>query len=211
MQAALIAELKAKGRTKDIQAELAKLKVEQKHTDIPYELAYLEGSLFYDYIHDMQIAQEYAYWNRKAIIDTIVKAMKWNIVDEFETIHNYIDTKNMILRKGSISARDGEKVLIPINMRDGSVIAIGKGNPDYNYSAPHGAGRLLSRSAAKESIGMDAFRESMNGIYTTSVCRSTIDESPMAYKPIDSILSNIQETVNVVAIIKPIYNFKASE
>lgn len=176
-----------------------------------YELAYLEGSLFYDYIHDMQIAQEYAYWNRKAIIDTIVKAMKWNIVDEFETIHNYIDTKNMILRKGSISARDGEKVLIPINMRDGSVIAIGKGNPDYNYSAPHGAGRLLSRSAAKESIGMDAFRESMNGIYTTSVCRSTIDESPMAYKPIDSILSNIQETVNVVAIIKPIYNFKASE
>lgn len=120
-------------------------------------------------------------------------------------------TKNMILRKGSISARDGEKVLIPINMRDGSVIAIGKGNPDYNYSAPHGAGRLLSRSAAKESIGMDAFRESMNGIYTTSVCRSTIDESPMAYKPIDSILSNIQETVNVVAIIKPIYNFKASE
>lgn len=211
MQESLIAEMKKSGRTKDIQTELAKLKVERKHTDIPYELAYLEGALFDDYIHDMQIAQEYAYWNRKAIIDTIVKAMKWHIVDEFETINNYIDTDNMILRKGSISARDGEKVLIPINMRDGSIIAIGKGNPDYNYSAPHGAGRLLSRSAAKESIGMDEFRKSMNGIYTTSVCKSTIDESPMAYKSIDSILSNIQDTVDVVDIIKPVYNFKASE
>ena len=211
MQESLIAEMKKSGRTKDIQTELAKLKVERKHTDIPYELAYLEGALFDDYIHDMQIAQEYAYWNRKAIIDTIVKAMKWHIVDEFEIIHNYIDTDNMILRKGSISARDGEKVLIPINMRDGSIIAIGKGNPDYNYSAPHGAGRLLSRSAAKESIGMDEFRKSMNGIYTTSVCKSTIDESPMAYKSIDSILSNIQDTVDVVDIIKPVYNFKASE
>lgn len=211
MQATLIAELKEHGRSKDIQTELARLKVEQKHTDIPYELAYLEGVLFDDYIHDMQIAQEYAYWNRKAIIDTIVKAMKWHIVEEFETIHNYIDTENMILRKGSISARDGEKVLIPINMRDGSIIAIGKGNPDYNYSAPHGAGRLLSRSVAKESIGMDEFRKSMNGIYTTSVCKSTIDESPMAYKSIDSILSNIQDTVNVVDIVKPVYNFKASE
>lgn len=210
-QDALIKEYKAAGRQKEIQKALAEIRIEKKNTDVPYELAYLEGSLFDDYIHDMEIAQEYAYWNRKAIIDTIVSEMKWHIVDEFETIHNYIDTKNMILRKGSISAQLGEKVLIPINMRDDSIIAIGKGNEDYNYSAPHGAGRLMSRSVAKESIGMKEFKESMKGIYTTCVNRSTIDESPMAYKDINSIIENIQDTVDIVDIIKPVYNFKACE
>lgn len=210
-QEALIKEYKATGRQKELQEALSKLRIQKKHTDIPYELAYIKGSLFDDYIHDMEIAQEYAYWNRKAIIDTIVNEMKWHIVDEFETIHNYIDTKNMILRKGSISAQLGEKVLIPINMRDGSIIAIGKGNEDYNYSAPHGAGRLISRSVAKESIGMKEFKESMKGIYTTCVNRSTIDESPMAYKDINSIIENIHDTVDIVDIIKPVYNFKACE
>lgn len=210
-QDALIKEYKAAGRQKELQGALAEIRIEKKNTDIPYELAYLEGSLFDDYIHDMEIAQEYAYWNRKAIIDTIASEMKWHIVDEFETIHNYIDTKNMILRKGSISAQLGEKVLIPINMRDGSIIAIGKGNEDYNYSAPHGAGRLMSRSTARESIGMKEFKESMKGIYTTCVNRSTIDESPMAYKDINSIIENIQDTVDIVDIIKPVYNFKACE
>ena len=210
-QDALIKEYKKVGRAKDIEKALKEIRIEKQHTEIPYELAYLEGSLFDDYIHDMRIAQEYAYWNRKAIIDTIVKEMKWHIVDEFETIHNYIDLGNMILRKGSISAQLGERVLIPINMRDGSIIAVGKGNDDYNFSGPHGAGRLMSRSAAKENIGMTEFRESMQGIYTTCVNKSTIDESPMAYKPIESILENIKDTVEVEKIIKPVYNFKASE
>lgn len=178
---------------------------------VPRELAYCEGDLFDDYIHDMKIVQEFAWWNRAAIVDTITKAMKVKIDEEFQTIHNYIDTKNMILRKGSVSAQARKKLLIPMNMRDGSLICLGKGNPDWNYSAPHGAGRLMSRSEAKQRVGMKEFKESMQGIYTTCINKSTIDESPMAYKPMEEIINNIGDTVEILEVIKPIYNFKAGE
>lgn len=172
-------------------------------------LAYLQGDAFNKYLCDMKITQEFAEWNRKAIVDIIVRNMKFKVAEQFTTIHNYIDTDNMILRKGAISAQKGEKVIIPMNMRDGSIIAIGKGNADWNYSAPHGAGRLMSRSAAKENITIKEFKESMKGIFTTSVNISTIDESPMAYKPMEEIVSNIQDTVEITDIIKPIYNYKS--
>ena len=141
--------------------------------------------------------------------EIIVDAMGFHIVDQFDTIHNYIDINNMILRKGSISAQSGEKVIIPMNMRDGSLICIGKGNPDWNYSAPHGAGRIMSRSQAKDLVDFDEFKESMNGIYSTSVVESTIDEAPMVYKPMNEIMENIKDTVRIIDVIKPIYNFKA--
>ena len=137
--------------------------------------------------------------------------MGLEIGEQFTTIHNYIDTDSMILRKGAISAQKGERVLIPINMRDGSLICIGKGNRDWNYSAPHGAGRLMSRRKAKEIISLEEFKKSMKGIYTTTVNRSTLDECALAYKPMDEIINNIQDTVEVVDIIKPVYNFKAAE
>lgn len=208
-----IKELKAQGRQADIQREV-KL-INEKHSfkgDL--NLAYLEGQNFKDYLHDMEIAQLYARVNRLAIVETIMKGMDWRElsvdgVTSFETVHNYIDLDNMILRKGAISAQKDELVLIPINMRDGSILAKGKGNPEWNYSAPHGAGRLMSRSQAKQQVSLDDYKETMGNIYTTSVCESTIDESPMAYKPIESILNNIQDTVEILDIIKPIYNFKA--
>ncbi len=140
----------------------------------------------------------------------IVEGMGLTIVDRFATIHNYIDTENMILRKGAVSARKGERLLIPINMRDGSLICIGRGNSDWNYSAPHGAGRLMSRSAAKQNLSMEEFKEQMAGIYSTSVLPSTLDESPMAYKSLDEIARNIVDTADIVERLKPIYNFKAS-
>ena len=173
------------------------------------DLAHLEGSLFDDYIYDVEIMQNYANWNRKAIAFDILREMKWLRGDSFTTIHNYIDTKDMILRKGAVSAKNGEKLLIPINMRDGSLLCVGKGNPDWNYSAPHGAGRLLSRSDAKSSLSLEDFQRQMEGIYTTCVKKSTLDESPMAYKTMEDILINIEPTCEVVDIIKPIYNFKA--
>ena len=157
----------------------------------------------------MNIVQKYAKKNREVIVNNIVKNMNLTIVESFDTIHNYIDIDNMILRKGSISAQAGEKVIIPMNMRDGSLICIGKGNPDWNYSAPHGAGRILSRSKAKNVIDFKDFEESMRGIYTTSVAPSTIDESPFVYKPMNEIIKNIKETVNIVSCIKPVYNYKA--
>lgn len=175
---------------------------------IPFELAYCEGQLFDDYLHDMQIVAEYAYWNRAAVADTVQCGMRWNVVEEWETVHNYIDIENMILRKGAISAQKGEKVIIPMNMRDGSLICIGKGNPDWNYSAPHGAGRLMSRQEAKETLSMADFKEAMKDVYSTSVTSSTIDEAPMAYKPMQEIIDNIQDTVEIVNIIKPVYNYK---
>lgn len=183
-----------------------------KLLSIPYELAYCEGILYDDYIHDMKIVQEYAYWNRKAIADTIIKEMKLHTVEEFETIHNYIDMEHMILRKGAVSAREEEKILIPMNMRDGSLLCMGKGNEDWNYSAPHGAGRLMSRSQAKENITLSAFKKTMKeaDIYSTSVTRDTIDESPFAYKPMEEIVENIKDTVEIINVIRPIYNFKAS-
>ena len=205
---ALITKLKAEGRHREIEKEIHKLK-DVKRTDIPKDLCHLEGKDFSDYIHDMKIAQEYALLNRQAIADIIMEKMGWHIEDSFSTIHNYIDTDHMILRKGAVSAREGERLLIPINMRDGSLICIGKGNSNWNCSAPHGAGRLMSRNEAKATLSMEEFRETMNGIYTTSVCQETLDEAPAAYKSLSDIVDNIGETVEIVKQIKPIYNFKA--
>lgn len=181
-----------------------------KQPKLPRDLAYLEGAAFADYIHDMQIMQEYAVINRKAIVDVIVKEIGLVVTEQFTTIHNYIDIKNMILRKGAISAQKGEKVIIPINMRDGSIIAIGKGNKNWNYSAPHGAGRVMSRKQAKDKLNLQEFKEEMKNVYTTCVNKSTLDEAPMAYKPIEEILDAIHDTVDIIDIIKPIYNFKAN-
>lgn len=174
-------------------------------------LAYLEGENFIDYLNDMKIIQKYAEYNRKAIVDEIMDRMGLEKEEEFTTIHNYIDLEAMILRKGAISAKKGERVLIPINMRDGSLICIGKGNKDWNYSAPHGAGRIMSRRQAKKAISLEDFQKSMEGIYTTTVNKHTLDECAYAYKPMDEIISNIQDTVNIVNIIKPVYNFKAND
>jgi RNA-splicing ligase RtcB len=209
----LIKKLKSEGRDKEISKSLEKLRAEYKASNIsiPQALAYVEGQDFDDYLHDMDLVQQHAVINRVTIVHQIIKNMKFHVVDEFTTIHNYIDVDNMILRKGSVSAQLGEKLIIPMNMRDGSLICIGKGNPDWNYSAPHGAGRLMSRSQAKESISMSDFKKSMEGIYSTSVSRSTIDESPMVYKPMQEIIDNVKDTVDIVDIIKPIYNFKAGE
>ena len=170
----------------------------------------MSGELFEQYIHDMKIVQRYAELNRQAMMDEIVKGMKVHVVEQFTTIHNYIDTDAMILRKGAVSAGKEEKLIIPINMRDGSLICIGKGNDDWNQSAPHGAGRLMSRSAAKESFTVSEFRSQMSGIYTTSVNKDTLDECPMAYKGMDDIVNNIGDTVDISHVIKPIYNYKAS-
>ena len=204
----LIADLKAQGRDTEIRRELKKLE-NTKRTAVPKHLAYVSGQLFEDYIHDMKIVQRYAALNRKAMIDEIVKGMKLTVVEQFTTIHNYIDTDNMILRKGAVSAQSGEKLIIPINMRDGSLICIGKGNPEWNFSAPHGAGRLMSRGEAKSSFTVSEFKKQMKGIYSTSIGRGTLDECPMAYKGIDDIMGNIGDTAEIEDIIKPIYNFKA--
>ncbi len=208
--AELIARLKAEGKNKQIESEIKKLK-NTKTTDIPKHLAYTEGRLFEQYIHDMKIVQEFARLNRLAMMDEIIKGMGLHVVEQFTTIHNYIDTESMILRKGAVSAKEGERLLIPINMRDGSLICIGKGNPDWNYSAPHGAGRLMSRSQAKQSFTVSEYKKQMKGIYTTSVNSGTLDECPMAYKSVDDIIDNITETAEIVDVIKPIYNFKAGE
>lgn len=202
----LINKLKQEGRMKDIDAEIQKI----KKPAINNALAYVQGQDFDDYIHDMKITQEFATWNRKAIANTIIKEMKLDEVDEFTTIHNYIDTDTMLLRKGAISAKQGEVVLIPINMRDGSLLCVGKGNPDWNCSAPHGAGRIMSRSAAKRAFTVSEFEKQMDGIYTTSVGKGTLDECPMTYKNIDEIIENIGDTVEILDIIKPVYNFKAN-
>ena len=207
---AVIEKLKSEGKYKDIEAALREIDT-RRPAPVPKDLAYCEGQLFDDYIHDIEIVQRFASWSRKAMLNKIVTSMGWTLSDHFETIHNYIDTKNMILRKGSISAQSGEKVIIPINMRDGSLICFGKGNPDWNFSAPHGAGRIMSRSKAKEVLSMEEYKNEMAGIYSTSVSFSTIDESPMAYKPMDEIIENIKDTVEIQKIIKPIYNFKAGE
>ena len=205
-----IAELKAQGREKDLQKELKKWKG-TKRTNIPKPLAYVSGELFEQYIHDMRIVQRFAELNRQAMMDEIIKGMKLHIVDQFTTIHNYIDTDAMILRKGAVSARSGERLLIPINMRDGSLICIGKGNEDWNYSAPHGAGRLMSRSEAKQSFTVSEFKKQMGEVYTTSVSSATLDECPMAYKDMKDIVENIGPTAEIERVIKPIYNFKAGD
>lgn len=215
-----ISELKTAHREKEISKQIEKIKADyerENNTKVPRELAYLTGQDFDDYIHDMQLTQQHAAINRKCIADTIIAKMDLHSVNKdccydencFDTIHNYIDCDNMILRKGSVSAELGEWLIIPMNMRDGSLICIGKGNPDWNYSAPHGAGRIMSRSQAKDRVNLDDFEESMKGIYSTSVCESTIDESPFVYKPMQEIIDNIKDTVEIIDIIKPIYNFKA--
>lgn len=205
-----IAQLKAEGRFQEIQKTITALKKEHV-LDIPKDLAYVEGKLFDDYIHDMKLTQRFAVLNRKAMADIIVSGMGFTITDEFTTIHNYIDTDAMILRKGSVSAKAGEKLLIPINMRDGSLICIGKGNEEWNCSAPHGAGRLMSRRAALNTLSMETFRSEMEGIYTTCVVPDTLDESPMAYKSMDEIIAQIGPTADIVERIRPVYNFKASD
>lgn len=213
MRKALIEEYKAKGKDTEIGVALQQLneKYKAEIIAIPYELAYVDGALFEDYIHDMRIVQAFAVKNRATIANRIMKAAGLKEIDRFETIHNYIDCDNMILRKGSISAQEGERVLIPMNMRDGSLLCVGKGNPDWNYSAPHGAGRLMSRRQARENIAMSDYKQSMQGIFTTCVNRGTVDESPMAYKSMESIMEQVTETVDIVEVIKPVYNFKASE
>ncbi len=173
------------------------------------DLAHLVGEDFNNYMHDMQIVQKYASLNRATMAKIIIEQCDFEEIDRFETIHNYIDFEKMILRKGAVSAEKGEKLLIPINMRDGSLICIGKGNPDWNFSAPHGAGRLMSRSQAKRELDMDEFKNSMNGIYTTSVKKAILDEAPNAYKPIKEIEESIVETAEIIERIKPIYNFKS--
>ncbi len=209
----LVEKLTREGRQKEISKAITALKNEYKakHPDVPFELAYVKGQDFKDYIHDMKLAQTHALINRETIAKVITKRMDLHVAESFQTIHNYIDIENMILRKGSVSAQAGEKLIIPMNMRDGSLICVGKGNPDWNYSAPHGAGRLMSRAKAKESISMEDYKKSMEGIFTTCVNTSTVDESAFAYKPMGEIMENIKETVDVVDVIKPIYNFKASE
>ena len=206
----VIAQLKAEGRFKEIQKTISALRTEHE-LSIPKDLAYVEGKLFEDYIHDMKITQQFAMLNRKAMVDVIMMGMGFTAVESFTTIHNYIDTDAMILRKGSVSAMAGEKLLIPINMRDGSLICVGKGNQAWNCSAPHGAGRLMSRRAAFNALSMEEFKREMEGIYTTCVLPDTLDESPMAYKSMDEIIDQIGPTAEIVERIRPVYNFKAAD
>lgn len=209
----LIDQLKSEGRENEIQDRLAELKA-QVSTNVPKDLAYVSGELFDDYINDMRIMQHFAMLNRKAMIQSIsigLHIKEADIIDQFTTIHNYIDTENMILRKGAVSAQNGEKFLIPINMRDGSLICIGKGNEDWNCSAPHGAGRVMSRNKAKKELSLEEFKAEMSGIWSSTVNLDTIDEAPMAYKTMDDIVANIAPTAEIHKVIKPIYNYKAGE
>ena len=206
----LIAKLKKEGREQDIQKEINNL----PKVVVSKELSYLEGEDVNGYLHDMKICQEFARLSREAMLDILVSEMgikKHDILDKFCTIHNYIDIENRILRKGSISLQKDESAIIPINMQFGSLIVKGKGNSEWNFSGPHGAGRLMSRSKAKQTLKMEDFEESMKDIFTTSVSTATIDEAPMAYKSADEILENIKGNAEVISIIKPIYNFKASD
>ena len=208
---AIIAEYKAAGRRKEIQAALKELHWANKPLTVPEDLCYVYGEYLDDYLHDVELCQQFARRNRELIAEILLSRSGLTGGDAFHTIHNYIDTQEMILRKGAIAAHKGEKVLIPINMRDGSVLAIGRGNPEWNYSAPHGAGRLMSRTAARQTLDMEAYADAMKGIYTTSVNPSTIDEAPMAYKSLEDIIGVIRDSVDVIDIMKPIYNFKASD
>ena len=207
-----IATMKAEGNTKDIHKTIKKLKQQRAMlTPMPKDLAYAEGQLFEDYLHDMKIIQRFAALNRKAMMEVILTGLGLTAVETFTTIHNYIDTDAMILRKGAVSAKRGEKLLIPINMRDGSLICIGKGNEDWNCSAPHGAGRLMSRKDAFDRLSMEEYKAQMSGIFSTCVVADTLDESPMAYKSMEEIVAQIAPTAEITDAIKPIYNFKATE
>ena len=208
---ALIAEYKAAGRRREIEGALKELHWKHKELLIPEDLCWLYGSWMEDYLHDVEICQEFALRNRELIGRILLERTGIAGTDGFHTVHNYIDTKEMILRKGAIAAHKGEKVLIPINMRDGSVLAVGRGNPEWNDSAPHGAGRILSRSKARECLNLEDYRRAMEGIYTTSVNMETLDEAPFAYKSMEDILPVIRETVDVLMVMKPVYNFKAAD
>lgn len=207
---AIIREYKAAGRKQEIQAALKAIAWEQRAAFMPEDLCYLYGTYFEDYLHDVEICQRFAKRNREKLAEVLLERTGMSGSDAFHTIHNYIDTEEMILRKGAIAAHKGEKVLIPINMRDGSVLAVGKGNPDWNYSAPHGAGRIMSRTKAKENLSMEEYKSAMEGIYTTSVNEATLDEAPMAYKSLEDIIDVIKESVDVIDVMKPVYNFKAN-
>ena len=209
----LIRTYKEQGRRKEIQKALKELKWKKEtlQPDIPDDLCFLTGKYLDRYLHDVEICQRFARRNREKMAEILLERTGLTAGDAFHTIHNYIDTEERILRKGAIAAHAGERVLIPINMRDGSVLAVGRGNPEWNYSAPHGAGRLMSRKQAKNQLSMDEYLETMKGIYTTSVNESTLDEAPMAYKSLDDIIGVIRESVDVIEVLKPIYNFKASE
>jgi len=210
-QEEIIREYKAQGRRKEIQDAIKELhrNFKAKNSDIPSDLCFVYGQYLEDYLHDVSICQNFARRNRELMAKILIEKVALPAGEAFHTIHNYIDVDEMILRKGAISAREGEKVLIPINMRDGSIIAIGKGNPDWNYSAPHGAGRILSRSQAKEKLNIEEYKKTMEGIYSTSINESTIDEAPMAYKSLDDIIDVIRESVDIIELLKPIYNFKS--
>lgn len=216
----IIRTYKEQGRRQEIQAALKAIDWRQHELAVPEDLCWLYGTYLEDYLHDVEICQAFARRNRELMAEILLD--RAGLADRaaqaaaeagpaFHTIHNYIDTQERILRKGAIAAHKGEKVLIPINMRDGSVLAVGKGNPEWNYSAPHGAGRVMSRTAAKNTLSMDAYREAMAGIYTTSVNEQTLDEAPMAYKSLDAIIDVIGESVDILEVLRPIYNFKASD
>ena len=207
----IIRTYKEQGRRNEIQEALKNIAWAKREATIPEDLCHLYGSYFEDYLHDVEICQQFAKRNRELIAEIILEKTGLSRLDAFHTIHNYIDTDEMILRKGAIAAHKGEKVLIPINMRDGSILAIGKGNAEWNYSAPHGAGRVMSRTKAKNSLNMEEYKKAMSGVYTTSVNEATLDEAPMAYKRLEDIIDVIRESVDVIDVMKPVYNFKASD
>ena len=209
----IIRTYKEQGRRTEIQSTIKALEKEfnAKEPSLSRDLCYLYASFMEDYLHDVDICQRFAERNREKMAEIILDRLGWTAIETFQTIHNYIDVSEMILRKGAVSAKAGEKLLIPINMRDGSLICIGKGNEDWNCSAPHGAGRLMSRSAALERLTMAEYEAEMAGIYSTCVVPDTLDESPMAYKSMDEIVGNIEPTAEIISRIKPIYNFKAAE
>lgn len=209
----LIESYKKQGRRKEIQKALKKLEKnwQSKESSIPKDLCYLYGSYLDDYLHDVEICQQFAKRNREKMAEIILERTNMKALSAFHTVHNYINSKEMILRKGAISAHKDELLLIPINMRDGSILAKGKGNPEWNYSAPHGAGRIMSRTQAKRTFDLNAYKKTMEGIYSTSINKATLDEAPMAYKSIENIIEDIQGCVDIIDIIKPVYNFKAAD
>lgn len=212
LQEKIIREYKAAGRRKDIQAAIKDLhrKFQTSRSEIPHDLCWVYGKYLQNYLHDIKICQDFAKLNREKMAKILLERVGITAGESFHTIHNYIDIDEMILRKGAISAHKGEKILIPINMRDGSVLAVGKGNADWNFSAPHGAGRILSRSQAKENLNLDEYKNSMAGIYSTSISESTLDEAPQAYKSLDDIIDAINDAVEIIEVMKPVYNFKAA-
>ena len=208
---ALIERLKKENRHHEIPDELKKLTDKYAYkSKIPADLCYLDGEEMEKYMHDMRICQEFAVRNRKKIADEIIAFLKIRKFSSFETVHNFIDDKG-IIRKGAVPAHLGQKILIPMNMRDGCLVCIGKGNEDWNCSAPHGAGRICSRSEAKKLLSVEEFQNAMEGIYTTTATESTLDEAPQAYKPAQSIMNLISPTAEIIEVIKPVYNFKAAE